>query len=90
MKELANLLPRGSFIASGHCVDLGNEEYTRIEIVKLCHFSFFFNKIKPNFIHSLTEIRILKFFLMLQSESGTNPCRAPSLQYDIRLSFRSL
>lgn len=72
MKELAKLLPRGCFIASGHCVDLGNEEYTRIEIVKLCHI-FFFNKIKPNFIHLLTEIRILKFLSMLQSESETNP-----------------
>lgn len=41
MKELAKLLPRGCFIASGHCVDLGNEEYTRIEIVKLCHIFFF-------------------------------------------------
>lgn len=76
MKELAKLLPRGHFIASGHCVDLANEEYTRIEIVKLCHFFFFFfffNKIKPNFIHLLTEIRILKFFLMLQSELEINP-----------------
>lgn len=36
-------------------------------------FFFFFNKIKPNFIHLLTEIRILKFFLMLQSELEINP-----------------
>lgn len=80
MKELAKLLPRGSFVASGHCVDFGNEKFTRIEIVKLCYF-FFFNKIKPNFIHLLTEIRTLKFFLTLQSESEIN---ASWCQFTIR------